>query len=94
MTEVSQVYVIPKSNIIYDGNKSDTSGWQTNPENMITLPTALVDDFYSNKFGFDLQMNKFITFPGISDTAKSLLKNCSLQFASDLNSHMYMLAHF
>ncbi|KAG7086716.1 hypothetical protein E1B28_002652 [Marasmius oreades] len=61
-------------------------------QNMIILPSLLVDDFYLNRFGFDIQMGRFVTFPGIPPKTNSLLQATCLKTTS--SSNVYMARHF
>ncbi|KAI3611336.1 hypothetical protein WG66_002227 [Moniliophthora roreri] len=63
------------------------------PENLIQLPSALVDDFRKNKFTIDIvRQNRLITFPGISPEAETLLKSCS--FTLEERNGSFLRAHF
>ncbi|KAK7051374.1 hypothetical protein VNI00_004874 [Paramarasmius palmivorus] len=53
---------------------------QSYPENLILLPSTLIDDFKENNFTIDvLRDNRIITFPTISSESEALLNSCSLR---------------
>ncbi|KAG7098200.1 hypothetical protein E1B28_000168 [Marasmius oreades] len=59
------------------------------------LPTALVDDFHLNNFGYDLEVNRFITFRGISPSSEALLQDCELKATTPGNTDWaYIARHF
>ncbi|KAG7098186.1 hypothetical protein E1B28_000154 [Marasmius oreades] len=72
-----------------------TSGWRTDPANAIMLPSALVDDFHLNNFGYDIEVNRFIAFRGISPASEALLQDCELKATTPGNSdRAYIARHF
>ncbi|KAG7098185.1 hypothetical protein E1B28_000153 [Marasmius oreades] len=72
-----------------------TSGWRTDPANVIILPSALVDDFYLNNFGYDIEVNRFIAFRGISPSSEALLQDCELKATTLGNADWaYIARHF
>ncbi|KAG7098208.1 hypothetical protein E1B28_000176 [Marasmius oreades] len=72
-----------------------TYGWRSDPANAIMLPSALVDDFHLNNFGYDLEVNRFITFRGISPSSEALLQDCELKVTTPGNvDWAYIGRHF
>ncbi|KAG7098206.1 hypothetical protein E1B28_000174 [Marasmius oreades] len=59
--------------------RSPYSGWRSDPANAIILPSALIDDFHLNNFGYDIEVNRFIAFRGISPSSEALLPDCELK---------------
>ncbi|KAG7093062.1 hypothetical protein E1B28_009354 [Marasmius oreades] len=92
-TEPMQIYVFPHAELFIRGKHgADVPRWRTDPENTILLSSLLVNDFYLNQFSYDVQMGRFVTFPGISPKAKSFLQTCHLRTTS--TSNVYMTRHF
>ncbi|ESK89585.1 hypothetical protein Moror_8656 [Moniliophthora roreri MCA 2997] len=63
------------------------------PENLIQLPSALVDDFKKNKFAIDVvRQNRLVTFPGISPETDILLRSYTFTLYS--SNVPFLRTHF
>ncbi|KAJ8075121.1 hypothetical protein PM082_019448 [Marasmius tenuissimus] len=78
-TSMCQIYINPLSSNPVNSN------------NVISLPTLLKDDFYENKFTYDYDVQKFITF-GASQQTEDFLSNCTMETKFDADPS-YLMEH-